>query len=664
MLNKIGLAGTPNSGKTTLFNCLTGAKERIGNWPGTTVERKEGRLSLREKEAVLVDLPGTYSLDAYSLDEKIAQDFIVQERPDLIVAVIDASNLKRNLFLVAQLLEMGENVVLALNMMDRVKEHGLEINMDGLSKILKIPVIPTIACEGKGVAELKEAVFANLDRPGEVLHMDYAELEPGIQALEQSLSQQGLDLGYSLRALAIRILENDPGAIKKLEDSKMDREVPEAIRHIELEHGENIETFVAERRFAYLKGLVKECARHHLTFEERLTISDQIDKVLTNRFLGIPIFLGFMFILFSLVFAIGEPLVNLLNNFFAWSGEKVVWGIAHAGGPAWLGSLVSDGIIAGVGSVLGFLPYIMLLFLGMSFLENTGYLARAAFIMDHIMHALGLHGKSFIPMLLGFGCTVPAIMAARTLESEKDRILTILILPLMSCSARLPVYTLFAAALFPRHEGLIVFSLYLLGIILAILIAQIFKRTLFKEEVAPLVMELPPYHMPRLRHVFLHMWLMSLQFIKKAGTIILVAAIVVWILAYLPAGVDYASEQSLIGHIGKFLAPVFRPAGFGFWQAAVALLLGISAKELVVGAFGTLYGVEQGGLAVVLSHYFTPLSAYAFLIMTLVYIPCIATIAVIKKETNWKWAGLAVFYTLALGWLLSVVFYQVGRLFS
>jgi len=368
-------------------------------------------------------------------------------------------------------------------------------------------------------------------------------------------------------------------------------------------------------------------------------------------------------LLFTLVFRVGDPFAAAIEHGIAFLGQGSAALIVRAGLPAWFGSLVADGIFSGVGSVIVFLPYIILLYLGISFLQASGYLARAAFIMDRIMHALGLHGKSFIPMLLGFGCSIPGIMAARTLASPKDRIITILILPLMSCSARLPVYTLFAAALFPRHQGLVVFSLYLLGIVMAIVMARVLKGVFFKGESSPLVMELPPYRWPQMRMVAEQTLVQAYYFVRKAGTIIFLFVLLTWALASLPFGVGYASEQSLIGQIGKLIAPIFSPAGFGFWQAAVALCLGVMAKEVVIGTLGTLYGVQEAGLGTILTQHFTPLSGYAFLVMTALYIPCVATIATIRKETNWKWATVAVIYTLSLGWLVSVLIYQVGKLF-
>jgi len=663
---KIALAGNPNSGKTTVFNLLCGTREKIGNWPGTTVEKKQGYFNYQGERIEVVDLPGTYSLSAYSVDERIARDFLIKEKPDLVVCVIDASNLERNLYLVVQLLEMGQPVLLDLNMMDMVEKNKMKIDIQKLSKILGIDIAETVASKGKGIKDLKEKIIVNLEKKErKFFKVDYQNLEKGIEEIISLLKNKKISLSIPYRAFAVRILERDFDLLNEVKKSIP--EIEEKRNKIEEEilktTGDNLETFIIERRYAFLKGMVKECIRKEVSLEDRITFSDKLDKVLTNRFLGIPLFLFFMFLLFQLVFTLGSPIADLIDGAFGKLAASSKVFFENKNFPLWVGSLVSDGIISGIGSVLVFLPNIMLLFLGISILEDSGYLARAAFVMDRCMHALGLHGKSFIPMLLGFGCNIPGIMAARTLESRKDRILTILVNPLMSCSARLPVYILFASVFFPKNQGLIIFSLYLLGIILAIFVAKVFKNIFFKGEVAPLVMELPPYRIPTLRNVFLSMWTRSSLFIKKAGTIIFLAVVLIWILSSLPLGAEYAGENSLIGKFGKILAPIFKPAGFGFWQAAVALLFGILAKEIVVGTLGTLYGAEEG-LKEALLHQFSPLSAYAFLIMTLIYIPCIASIATIKRETNWKWTTLTVSYSLILGWILSVLFYQIGKIFT
>ncbi|MBD3271473.1 MAG: ferrous iron transport protein B [Elusimicrobia bacterium] len=660
MAYTVALAGHPNSGKTTIFNRLIGAREKIGNWPGTTVERSEGTLNINNQEITVVDLPGKYSLNVHSLDERIARDFLIDSKPDLTVVIVDASNLERNLYLVVELLELGQNLVLVLNMMDLLPSAGLEINSELLSRILHIPVVETIAVNGIGIDHLKTVIGKNLQQSVTPVRIDYAHLEPDIRTVTAWLDDKALATGIPNRTLAIKLLEHDQDIIPKIIPHSLYPEYDRLPRQTDSYTNEFLESTITERRYAFIKGVITECTTHHLTMEERITISDRIDHIVTNRFLGIPIFLGLMYLLFMLVFAVGDPLSHAVETLFGLFSIWSVQGIQTVGLPSWFGSLVSDGIISGVGSVLVFLPHILLLFLGISFLEGSGYLARGAFIVDRIMHTLGLHGKSFIPMLLGFGCNIPGIMAARTLETKKDRIITIMILPLMSCSARLPVYTVFAGALFKKHQGLVVFSLYVFGIILAIIVARIFKKVFFKGEGVPLVMELPPYRLPRMGGVLHHMWHMALLFVKKAGTIIFIAVVIIWILGSLPWGVEYASEESIIGHAGKYIAPIFAPAGFGFWQAAVALLFGIVAKEVVIGTLGTLYGVSESGLTAVIPQYFSPLSGYAFLVMTLIYIPCIATIAVIRQEIGTKWAVGAVIYTLGLGWLLSVLVYQIG----
>lgn len=661
---KIALAGNPNSGKTTVFNLLCGAKEKVGNWPGTTVEKKEGSFAYRNETIEVVDLPGTYSLSAYSIDEMIARDFLIKEKPDLVVCIVDASNLERTLYLVIQLLELGQRVLLDLNMMDIVKDRGIKIYREKLSQALGIDIVETVASKGEGIETLKERIIYNLkDKSKPLFKIDYEELEDAIKKISSVLEKNSIDLGIPNRAVAVKVLEGDQELTEKIRTYSVFSEIEEIKDDISSKilrkTGEDLETFIIERRYSYLKGLVKECTEGKENLESRLTISDKIDKVVTNRVLGIPLFLFFMYLLFQLVFKIGSPLADLIDGLF---GNLAEWVKTLNVSPV-IRSFLADGVISGVGSVLVFLPNILLLFLGIGFLEDSGYLARAAFVMDRFMHSLGLHGKSFIPMLLGFGCNIPGVMATRTLESEKDRILTILVIPLMSCSARLPVYTLFASAFFPKHQGLVVFSLYLLGIVLAIFVARFFKGVFFKGEVAPLIMELPPYRLPTLRNVFTSMWIRSSLFIRKAGTIILGVVVLIWILSSFPLGVEYASSESLIGQLGKLIAPLFIPAGFGFWQAGVALIFGILAKESVVGTLGTLYGAGEEGLREALIKDFTPLSAYAFLIMTLIYVPCIATIAVIKRETNWKWTFIAVSYSLILGWVLSVLFYQISKVF-
>ena len=666
---KIGLAGHPNSGKTTVFNNLTGSRQHVGNWPGVTVEKKEGRFFYNGFDVTVVDLPGTYSLSAYSVDERIARDFLTKQNPDVVVAVIDASSLERNLYLVTQLLELGVPVILDLNMMDTVENRGIKIDIDKLSIVLGIPVVATVANRGRGMDDLRRAIVEPRGKEAKRdFKIDYdRDIEGEIEKLSELLQEKTIAKEYPLRWLLVKLLEGDGEILKKVESLPTGPEIRDAVfestAKLERHLGYDLETATVERRYGFLEGLVRECSRRKLGVEERHEISDRIDLVVTNQFLGLPIFLGLVWLTFQLVFAVGAPLADGIDSFFVWFGGVTSSGLSHIGAPQWLFSLISDGIIRGVGSVVVFLPNILLLFLAIAVLEDSGYMARAAFIMDRFMHALGLHGKSFIPLVLGFGCNVPAIMATRTLESRKDRILTILVNPLMSCSARLPIYTLFAGAFFPKNQGLVVFSLYFMGMVLAIGVARGFKSIFFRHEVAPLIIELPPYRLPQLKGIFIHMWERASLFLRKAGTIILAGVVIIWLLASLPVGVEYASKESVIGKLGSMAAPLLKPAGFGYWQAAVALGFGIVAKEVVVGTLGTLYGVEGEGLKRVLPHHFTPLSAYAFMVMSLIYIPCIAAIATIKRETNWKWTGLAVGYSLVLGWVVAVLIYQIGSLF-
>ncbi len=663
----IALGGNPNAGKSTIFNALTGGHQHVGNWPGVTVEKREGRFRYKDYEVKVVDLPGTYSLTAYSLDEKVARDFLVKGKPDVTVAVTDSTNLERNLYLTVVLLELGANVILDLNMTDILENKKIAVDIEKMSKILKSPVVRTSANKKIGIEQLKEAIIQNSKRKVEPYRIDYGEdIEREIEKIEREL--ENVETDYPKRFVATRLLEGDTeimDIVKKLGGESAIEISKEAHLKLEKKFGYDTETMMIERRYAFIEGIVKECVhRQHIphTLRERFSTSDKIDRIVTNKFLGIPIFLVIMWLTFQLTFTIGGWLADYIDMFFGWLAEvSTIW-LASIGAPQWLDSLIGNGIISGVGTVLVFLPNIMLLFFAIAILEDSGYMARAAFVMDRLMHAMGLHGKSFIPMLIGFGCNVPAIMATRTLSSRKDRLLTILVNPFMSCSARLPIYILFTSIFFTRHQGSIVFSLYLLGIIVAVVSARVFKSLFFKHEVAPLVMELPPYRMPTIKGILIHMWERSSAFLKKAGTIIVAGVIVIWFLASFPTSAEYASQQTLIGHLGQFLAPLFKPAGFGFWQAGVALFFGIIAKETVVGTMGALFGGEEK-LAVVLPHFFTPLSAYAFMVMSLLYIPCIASIGAIYRETNWKWTTFAVAYSLLIGWTFAVMFYQIGSTF-
>ncbi|MGC8821550.1 MAG: ferrous iron transport protein B [Desulfurella sp.] len=657
----VALIGNPNVGKSAIFNELTGSSAHVGNWPGVTVEKKEGKFTYLDAQINVVDLPGIYSLSANSIDERIARDFIVKEKPDLVVCIVDSTNLVRNLYLFVSLKELGVKTLLVLNMIDLI-EDKLEIDTTKLSSSLKTRVVKTSATKKIGIGELKEAIFDELHYPQEELYVDYGnDIERSIERIKNLLN--GTNLPYNKRFLAIKLLEQDPLIIQELKQQQKENIVENAI--LEINSLEKIypdlETEIIEKRYGLIEGVVKNSTKHLVSIEDRLTTSDRIDKIVTNRYLGIPLFALAMLIVFEATFKLGGFFADYIEQFFGWAGD----GLSQYIHNPILQSFVKDGLIGGVGTVIVFLPNILILFLFLSFLEDVGYMARAAFVMDRLMHSIGLPGRAFIPLILGFGCNVPAIMATRTIADEKDRLLTILINPFISCTARLPIYVLFTGIFFKEnHPGLIIFSLYALGIIVAILSAKLFRSTIpqLKGKVSFLIMELPIYRMPTIKAVLIHAWERSREFLKKAGTIILLGVILVWLLSSIPFGVKYASEQSFVGALGKFFAPILSPSGFGFWQAAVALIFGLLAKETVVGTMGTLFGGEDK-LSIALPHLFSPLSAYAFMVMSLLYIPCIATIGVIYRETNsLKWTAFSVFYSLFIGWISATLIYQIGSI--
>lgn len=664
---RIVLAGNPNVGKTTLFNTLTGTHQHVGNWPGKTVEKKEGSVKYKGHDVEIVDLPGTYSLTAYSIEEIVARDYIVDEHPDVVVHIVDSCNIERNLYLTVQLIELGANVVVALNMVKTAMKKGISVDDAKMSRFLGVPVVKIEANEKTGVDELMDEVVGmaeerELHKPLVTYGKEIEEHSDEIAALLEAVK---LPLNYRPKWVAIKLLENDSQVVEKVRKIEGGKKVvDEAARkrkHLFDVFGEDVDSSVADARYGFIGGVVKEA----VVKEEvnRLSTSENVDKVVMHRVLGIPIFLALMWSMFHVTFSVGAPFMDAIDMGFGWLGDNAGAFIDGSGGPAWVSSLVVDGIIGGIGSVLIFIPNIFLLFFMIAIMEDSGYMARAAFIMDKVMHKVGLHGKSFIPMIIGFGCNVPAVMATRTLENEKDRILTILINPFMSCSARLPVYVLFVGAFFSAHQGTIIFLIYLFGIFVAILSGMLFKNTMFRGLSSPLVMELPPYRWPTLKGALIHMWERGSLFVRKAGTVIFVIVVVIWFLASMPWGVEYASQESVIGQAGGFIAPVFEPCGFGDWQSAVALMFGFAAKEVVVGTFGTLYGVEDMGLSDAIQSHFTPLSAAAFIVMVLLYVPCMAVVAAIKRETNsWKWALFVVGYTSVVAWVCAVVVYQGGLL--
>ena len=660
----IALAGNPNSGKTTVFNELTGGHQHVGNWPGVTVEHKEGFTSRHGRQFKVVDLPGTYSLSARSLEEVIARDFLIDNHVDVIVNVVDATNLERNLYLTTQLLELGINMVIALNMVNMMDR---KISLDLFSRFLGVPVVPTVGHKGEGLDEILEKAIELADSPtcgAPRTARHNPEIEIEIESLENRLCLTP-DCTVPVRWMLIKAMEGDSEAIERIQRCAADpdiaaREIAATRKHLELHFGDDLEAIIADGRYGFIGGLVREVVTRSQPAEQ-ITLTDRIDNILLNRVLGLPIFLFMMWLTFELTFDVGGIFSNYIHTGVHALGHWI--GVTMPAGP--LASLASHGIIDGVGGVMVFLPNILVMFAVISFLEGSGYMARAAFLMDRSMHVLGLHGKSFIPMLMGFGCNVPAVMAARTLETREDRILTILITPLMSCSARLPIYILFTSVFF-RHSGaLVIFSLYGLGVLLAVASGKLFRGAFFSKSVSPFVMELPPYRLPTLKGTIIHMWERTSSFVTKAGTVVLAASVIIWALGALPWGVDFGGPHSLIGQLGRHADPLAKTLGLD-WRAAVALFFGLGAKEIVVGTFGVLYGFGHSAGAAQparIAAAFTPLTGYVFMVLSLIYLPCIATIAAIKRETNsWKWTFFSIGYSLALAYGVAFAIYHLGLL--
>lgn len=653
----IALTGNPNSGKSTLFNNLTGANQRVGNWPGVTVEKREGNYNFDGNSFRVVDLPGIYSLTAYSLDEVIARKFLVDEKPDVVVDIVDASNLERNLYLSLQLLEMGVKLVIALNMMDVAQSRGDYIDVKQLSRLLGVPVIPLISSRGQGTEELLQTIncVAVKDTTEGIHQFSYGhEVDKEIANLEVVITTSSLSQKYPTRWLALKLLEEDVEIAKQYKEIELNGgEVLEArdssLSHLTRIHGNVVGIVITNARYGFISGLMKDVLKKKS--HQMITVSDRIDRVVLNKWLGIPIFAIILFGLFQLTFSVSSPLITWIN-----SGFNRLSALSSGITPDWLSSLVADGIIGGVGTIITFVPIIFLLYLGLSILEYSGYLTRAAFVMDRLMHRIGLHGKSFVPLILGFGCSVPAIMATRTIENPRDRLVTILVTPLISCGARMPIYVLLAGAFFTAYQGLVIFSMYLLGISLAIFFAWLFRKKLITGESSHFVMELPAYHLPTISAIIIYTWQQVKAFLIRAGTIIFLAVLLFWLLNYVGA----------MEPIGKAIAPIFSPAGFGQWQASTALIFGILSKEVVVGTFGTLFVVGDSmlGETIAMQLGWTPLVAFAFMAMCLIYIPCAATITTIKRETNsWKWTGFVIAYTTLLAWIIAVMIYQIGNLF-
>ena len=708
----IALVGNPNCGKTTIFNYASGSHEHVGNYSGVTIDAKEATLKYGEYTINITDLPGTYSITEYSPEELYVRKHIIEKKPDIVVNVLDASNLDRNLFLTTQLIDMDIKVVIALNMFDELKEKDIDFRYDDFGKMIGIPVVPTIASKGTGIKELIQRiirVYEDADPSVRHIHINYgSEIENAIKGI-QSVIWENPSIGdrLSSRFLAIKLLEQDNETRIFLSQynnyNEIIAEAEKRIEALEKEYSEQSETIITDAKYGFIDGALKETRT--LPHEKPKRQIRKLDDLLTHKIWGFPIFFAFLFIIFEATFAIGQYPMDWIDAGVSWIGDLVSTHMPD--GP--LKDLIVDGVICGVGGVVVFLPNILILFFFISLMEDTGYMARAAFLMDKIMHKIGLHGKSFIPLIMGFGCNVPAVMATRTLENRSDRLLTMLIIPFMSCSARLPLYLLLIAAIFPSNQGLMLFVVYLAGMLMAVVMAKIFSKTLFRKKEVPFVMELPPYRIPTAKSTLIHMWEKGKQYLKKMGTVILTASIIIWALGYFPRDTEYSQdydaiiaqaeangddetaaqaavdkeaerqEASYIGRIGHAIEPIIKPLGFD-WKIGVSLFSGMAAKEIVVSTMGILYQADEEADENSISlqkklqqqtyvhgpkageKVFTPLVALTLMIFVLIYFPCIATIVAIAKESRWKWAIFVMVYTTLLAYLVSLAVFQIGSL--
>ncbi len=710
---KVAIAGNPNSGKTTLFNALTGSHQHVGNWPGVTVERLDGSYKHQHNKVNVTDLPGIYSFSAYSIDETIAREHILNDHPDLVINVLDATNLERNLFLTTQLLEIKVPMVVVLNMMDLANRRRIKIEVEHLSRHLNCPVIPVVASKGKGIQELRDAIIEVAEHktiPKTNILYD-SELEKGITIISEKVSKTAKENNVDARWLSIKLIEKDEIALKFVTDNAILKFLEIEIKRVEKHTGEDMDIVVADGRYGFIHGLARDVVKRNNQI--RQTISDKLDKIMLNRILGIPIFLAIMYLVFAVTINAGSPFITFFNDLCETifvDGFAALLGIFNT--PDWLIVFLANGIGGGIQTVSTFIPPIFLIFFCLSILEDSGYMARAAFVMDRSLRTIGLPGKAFIPMLVGFGCNVPAILATRTLENNRDRIMTILINPFMSCSARLPVYTLFVAIFFPTHGGIVIFSLYFGGILLAIATGLLFKSTILQGEPATFVMELPPYHLPTFRGIMFHTWKRLSDFIVRAGRVILLMVIVLSLFTSIGTDGSFGndnSDKSLLAASGKAITPALYPMGItkDNWPATVGLFSGIFAKEAIVGTLDTLYATLDrqddtttekivpfnfwagitDAFAVIPTEFgwskennvdattvattkqtFTSISkffngqigALAYLIFILIYSPCLAAITAIYKETNIKWATFSVIYLTGLAWIVATMVYQGG----
>lgn len=723
----IALVGNPNCGKTTLFNFASNSKEHTGNYAGVTVDSKCATFKQNGYKFNITDLPGTYSLTAYSPEELYVREHIWNEMPDVVVNVVDAANLERNLYLTTQLIDMDIKVVIALNMYDELEKKGDTFIFEHLGNMLGIPIVPTISSKGQGIEQLFDKiidVYEDRDPSVRHIHINYGEeIEKSINIIQNEIwKNKNITDRFSSRFQAIKLIEKDSKVKITLSDysnfDKIKNVAKKEIDRLEKIYNEDTETLITDAKYGFTHGCMKATYKRSNPIKKKLNKTEQIDRILTHKYWGFPIFLLSMWLIFQSTFTLGEYPMNWIDSLVGYIGQLV----SSIMGEGMLHDLVIDGIIGGVGGVIIFLPNIVILFILISLLEDTGYMARAAFLMDKLMHILGLHGKSFIPLIMGFGCNVPAIMATRTLENKNDRLLTILIIPFMSCSARLPVYLLIAGAIFPNHAGNVIFGLYGIGILLSVIVSVIFKKTLFNKKEVPFVMELPPYRIPTAKAIGMHAWFKSAQYLKKMGGVILVASIIIWVLGYFPRDVEYTQNyealiqherdtarevieilplsfenyipkleakrdrnidslqlmmeserqaQSYIGQLGKYVAPVIEPLGFD-WKIGVSLITGFAAKEVVVSTMGVLYNASEDAdetsatlMSRIQSQKFTEgpqegkkvfsvATTLSFLIFVLIYMPCLAVLVAVRRETGtWLWAGFVALYTTTIAWGLA-----------
>ena len=663
------LAGNQNCGKTTLFNALTGSNQHVGNFPGVTVDQKVGEIK-DGKSGSVVDLPGIYSLRPYTQEEIVTRDFILKEKPDGIINIVDATNIERNLYLTLQLLELRVPMVLALNMMDEVRANGGTIDVQELSSCLGIPVVPISAVKGEGVSELlDQAVHTARSKTLPKVYDFCAGDSPVhrcIHAVVHMIQDHADKAGVPARFAATKLIEGDEGMLRQLQLDQNEKELLEhCIVQMEKESGLDRNAALADMRYSFIENVVDICVvKCHESREHRRSV--QMDKILTGKYTALPVFFGVMFLIFYLTFdLIGQNLSDFLSLGIDKLTMLVDRGLTAYGINPVVHSLIVDGIFAGVGSVLSFLPIIVTLFFFLSILEDTGYMARVAFVMDRLLRRIGLSGRSFVPMLIGFGCTVPAIMATRTVSSDRDRKMTILLTPYMSCSAKIPIYAVFSAAFFPKHAALVMIGLYVTGILLGILLALVLKGTAFRGQPVPFVMELPNYRMPSAKSVGLLLWEKARDFLERAFTVIFLATIIIWFLQTFDAKLNVVTDSadSLLAMVGQFIAGIFRPLGFNDWRVATALISGFTAKEAVVSTLAVLLGTNTAALGSVLGTLFTPLSALSFLVFTLLYTPCIAAVATIRRELGsaWKMLGVVILQC-GVAWLAAMLVYQIGGL--